>query len=145
MKLDAMLAHYAESHRNPRNELIHCICVPLIVFAVLGMLWAINIGIALLGVAAALIYYYTLGRKPALEMAAMLAVMLLVWGILIPPFHQLLVAIIIFIIAWIGQFVGHRIEGRKPSFLEDIRYLLIGPLFVLAVMTGHRPAEMNGG
>jgi uncharacterized membrane protein YGL010W len=40
-------------------------------------------------------------------------------------------SIAIFVAAWIAQFVGHNIEGKKPSFLEDIQYLWIGPLFVL--------------
>jgi uncharacterized membrane protein YGL010W len=40
----------------------------------------------------------------------------------------------VFVLAWIGQFIGHKIEGKKPSFFDDLRYLLIGPLFVLAVL-----------
>jgi uncharacterized membrane protein YGL010W len=39
--------------------------------------------------------------------------------------------IVIFVLAWIGQFVGHKIEGQKPSFLEDVQFLLIGPLWVV--------------
>ena len=38
----------------------------------------------------------------------------------------------VFVVAWIAQFVGHRLEGRKPSFLTDLTYLLIGPAWVLA-------------
>jgi uncharacterized membrane protein YGL010W len=38
---------------------------------------------------------------------------------------------VVFAVAWIGQFVGHGIEGRKPSFLEDVKFLLIGPAWLL--------------
>jgi len=41
------------------------------------------------------------------------------------------VAIAVFVAAWVGQFVGHRIEGRKPSFVEDVRFLLVGPAWLL--------------
>jgi uncharacterized membrane protein YGL010W len=41
------------------------------------------------------------------------------------------VAIVVFVVAWVGQFVGHRIEGRKPSFLEDLQFLLVGPAWLL--------------
>jgi uncharacterized membrane protein YGL010W len=41
------------------------------------------------------------------------------------------VSLTVFVVAWIGQFIGHKIEGKKPSFFEDLRFLLIGPLFVL--------------
>ena len=44
----------------------------------------------------------------------------------------LILAIAVFVVAWIAQFVGHKIEGRKPSFLTDLTYLLIGPAWVLA-------------
>jgi uncharacterized membrane protein YGL010W len=42
-----------------------------------------------------------------------------------------LYALIIFVVAWIGQFIGHKIEGKKPSFLQDVQYLLIGPAWLL--------------
>ena len=41
-------------------------------------------------------------------------------------------SLIIFVIAWIGQFIGHKIEGKKPSFFEDIQFLLIGPAWLLS-------------
>ena len=40
--------------------------------------------------------------------------------------------ITVFILAWIGQFIGHKIEGKKPSFFEDIQFLLIGPAWLLS-------------
>jgi uncharacterized membrane protein YGL010W len=42
-----------------------------------------------------------------------------------------LVSAIVFVVAWIGQFYGHKVEGKKPSFLKDIQFLLIGPAWLL--------------
>jgi uncharacterized membrane protein YGL010W len=42
-----------------------------------------------------------------------------------------LVCVIIFVVAWIGQFYGHKVEGKKPSFLKDIQFLLIGPAWLM--------------
>lgn len=41
-------------------------------------------------------------------------------------------AVGVFVVAWVAQFIGHRAEGRRPSFLTDLTYLLIGPAWVLA-------------
>jgi uncharacterized membrane protein YGL010W len=129
--LNHLIDHYAQSHTNPRNELIHCICVPAILFAVLGVILAINFGLTLIAIALALVYYSRLGTGAALEMAVILVAMLAIWLVAVPSPYILITAVIIFVAAWIGQFVGHAIEGAKPSFLEDLQYLLIGPLFVV--------------
>ena len=131
--IDVLLARYAESHRNPVNELIHFVCIPAIVFSLLGILWAIHPVVALLVVAAALVYYVKLSRPFALGMAAMAAVMLGLLNML-PDGTVLVTSIGVFVLAWIGQFIGHHIEGKKPSFFDDLRFLLIGPLFVLSFL-----------
>jgi uncharacterized membrane protein YGL010W len=53
---------------------------------------------------------------------------------LMPLAAVLPLSIALFVLAWIGQFIGHKIEGKKPSFLDDLRFLLIGPLFVLSFL-----------
>jgi uncharacterized membrane protein YGL010W len=131
--IDILLAKYSESHRHPTNELIHFVCVPVIVFTLLGILWAIHPLLALAAVAASMVYYFKLSRPFALGMLAMSAVMLAVLAMM-PPLTVLPLSIAIFVVAWIGQFIGHKIEGRKPSFLDDLRFLLIGPLFVLSFL-----------
>jgi uncharacterized membrane protein YGL010W len=131
--VDVLLDQYADSHRNPTNELIHVVCVPVIVFTLLGILWSIHPVLALLACAAALVYYWKLSRPFALGMLLMSAVMLGVLT-LMPPMTVLPLSIAIFVVAWIGQFIGHKIEGKKPSFLDDLRFLLIGPLFVLGFL-----------
>lgn len=131
--IDTLLAHYSDSHRNPTNELIHFVCVPLIVFSLLGILWWIHPLVALGAVVASLAYYWKLSRP---FMAGMLLMALLMLGVLaaLPPITVLPLCIAIFVLAWIGQFIGHVIEGKKPSFFDDLRFLLIGPLFVLGFL-----------
>ncbi len=132
-EVDRLLAAYSESHRNPTNEVIHFVCVPVIVFTVLGLLWAAHPLAAVAGSVAALAYYCYLSLPFALGMLLMSSAML---GLLylLPPASILPVAGTVFVLAWIGQFIGHKIEGKKPSFLDDLRFLLIGPLFVLSFL-----------
>ena len=129
--IDVLLATYARSHRHPINEWIHCICVPAIVFSLLGLLWAVHPWLAAGVVLGSLGYYATLSMPFTLGMLCMSGTMLGVLGWL-PPQQLVPVCAVVFILAWLGQFIGHKIEGAKPSFFEDLRYLLIGPLFVLA-------------
>jgi uncharacterized membrane protein YGL010W len=131
--IDLLLAKYSESHRDPTNEMIHIVCVPVIVFTLLGILWALHPLVALLAVAASMAYYWKLSRPFALGMLAMSAVMLALLAMM-PPQTVLPVSLAIFVVAWIGQFIGHQIEGKKPSFLDDLRFLLVGPLFVLSFL-----------
>lgn len=131
--IDILLARYAESHRNHTNEIIHFVCIPLIVLSLLGILWAIHPVVAIATTLASLYYYIKLSRQFALGMGVMSAVMLGVLAIM-PEYTVLPVSIAIFVVAWIGQFIGHKIEGKKPSFFDDLRFLLIGPLFVLSFL-----------
>ncbi|WP_020651896.1 Mpo1 family 2-hydroxy fatty acid dioxygenase [Massilia niastensis] len=131
--IDLLLAQYAESHRNPTNELIHFACIPAIVFSLLGILWAMHPVVALAVVLGSLYYYLKLSRPFAIGMALMSAAMLALLA-LMPPLTVLPFSIAVFVVAWIGQFIGHKIEGKKPSFFDDLRFLLIGPLFVLSFL-----------
>ena len=131
--IDILLARYAESHRNHTNEIIHFVCIPLIVLSLLGILWAIHPVVAIAITLASLYYYSKLSRQFAIGMGVMSAAMLGLLS-LMPDMTVLPLSIAIFVVAWIGQFVGHKIEGKKPSFLEDLRFLLIGPLFVLSFL-----------
>jgi uncharacterized membrane protein YGL010W len=128
-----LLLKYSESHLNPTNEAIHCVCVPLIVFSLLGLIWSIHPLLAVALTVAAMVYYFRLSRNFALGMLVMAGFMLAVLSAL-PPASVLPLSIVIFVLAWIGQFIGHKIEGKKPSFFDDLRFLLIGPLFVLGVL-----------
>ncbi len=130
-KVDRLLAHYEESHRNPTNELIHFVAIPAIMLSIVGLLFSIHPWVAYGFVSASLVYYALL-RAPAflLTMAVLtvlsLALVHAMGGLV------LLISAAMFAVAWVFQFVGHRIEGKKPSFFEDIQYLWVGPLFVLS-------------
>ncbi len=129
-KVDQLLAHYAESHRNPRNEVIHFIAIPLIMLSLVGLLFALHPWVAYVFVAASMVFYARLSMVFLLAMALLSAIALL----LVHAMGERVLAIsaVIFVGAWIAQFIGHRIEGKKPSFFEDLQYLWVGPLFVLS-------------
>lgn len=139
------LDEYAQSHQNRANKLIHWFCVPLIVFATLGLLWGVPFpglgrvpcaNAATVVVLLALLYYARLSLALAAGIALAAAGMSLAlagleraaWA----PVWQISLAVLI--AAWAGQFVGHGIEGKRPSFLKDLQFLLIGPLWVLSAL-----------
>ena len=129
-RVDQLLAHYAESHRDPRNELIHFVAIPLIMLSLVGLLFAIHPWVAYAFLAASMVYYARLSATFLLAMAGLSVLALALvhaMGSLVLP-----ICAAVFVLAWIGQFVGHKLEGRKPSFLEDLQYLWVGPLFVLS-------------
>ena len=133
-KVDQLLAHYGESHQNPRNELIHFIAIPLIMLSLVGMLFALHPYVAYVFVAASMVYYARLSAVFFVSMAVWSVLFLglvFAMGPLVLP-----LSIAIFVGAWILQFIGHKIEGKKPSFFEDIQYLWVGPLFVLSKLFG---------
>ena len=133
-RVDQLIAHYGQSHQNPRNEVIHFIAIPLIMLSLVGMLFAIHPYVAYAFVAASMVYY---ARLSVVFLATMLVwSALTVAGVLAMGAHVLPISVAIFVGAWILQFIGHKIEGKKPSFFEDIQYLWVGPLFVLSKLFG---------
>lgn len=131
--IDRLLTQYALCHRHPRNEAIHCVCIPLIVFSLLGLLWSVHPALALGCTLASLVYYVRLSRAMALGMTLMAGLSLALCALL-PSAWLGSVSLLVFVLAWVGQFIGHKIEGKKPAFFDDLRFLLIGPLFVLGVL-----------
>jgi uncharacterized membrane protein YGL010W len=128
--IESLLAKYGESHLNHTNEVIHFICIPAIMLSLLGLLWAAHPYLAVGVVVASMVYYFMLSVPFAVGMLLMSGGMLWVLSVL-PEGMVWKVSLGVFVLAWIGQFIGHKIEGKKPSFFEDVRFLLIGPLFVL--------------
>lgn len=138
---DQWMAEYGVSHKNPTNQLIHKIFVPLIMLSVIGLLWAIPtperfqqipyLNWATIFVASCLVFYMTLNMVMFVGMTILTVIMC--WlvskmeemGIVLPA------SIGIFVFSWIAQFWGHKVEGKKPSFIQDLAFLLIGPLWVL--------------
>lgn len=133
-RVDHLLAHYDQSHQNPKNELIHFIAIPLIMLSLVGLLFTTHPYLAYAFVAASMVYYARLsGVFRAVMLLWSLASFALVFamGPLVLP-----ISLALFIGAWTLQFIGHRIEGKKPSFFEDLQYLWVGPLFVLSKLFG---------
>lgn len=137
--LDQWLDEYSASHRNPQNKLTHWIGIPLIVFAIWCALKAIPVGTAWINAATLSIavfvgYYLLLSWRLALGMALVSAA--LYAGVL--ALEQRLGANLVwagaglFLLGWVLQFIGHHLEGAKPSFFKDLQFLLIGPLWLLA-------------
>ncbi|MFO6420909.1 DUF962 domain-containing protein [Hylemonella sp. W303a] len=129
-RVDQLLAHYGASHRNPANELIHYAAIPLIMLSIVGLIFAIHPLAAYAFIGASLIYYIRLSRMFTLAMAAISALGLALVHLM--GDYRVAICASIFVVAWIFQFIGHRIEGKKPSFFEDVQYLWVGPLFVLS-------------
>jgi uncharacterized membrane protein YGL010W len=139
------LEDYGDSHKNPANKTLHWICVPVIAWCVLGLLWLLPFPDAIrathpaanwagVAVLAALVYYAVLSPRLALGAAPLLLAFL--WSIngvarwsAVPLWG---VCLFLFVAAWIGQFIGHAIEGKRPSFFKDLQFLMIGPLWLLA-------------
>jgi len=146
-KIDMLLSEYGESHQNVTNKTIHWICVPLIFFSIVGLIASIpsapvqtflgesnpyaNWATVLLVLV--IIYYATLSITLSIGMALFAFLCLYVANIVVRIGFTPLwaVSLSIFVLAWIGQFFGHNIEGKKPSFLKDIQFLLIGPAWLM--------------
>jgi uncharacterized membrane protein YGL010W len=142
---DQWFAEYGESHQHPANELIHWICVPVIFVSVLGFVWSIPIpdgwlerapwfNWALVAMAGAMVFYVRL--SPALSAGMFFAMSLAYTALLMlelfAPWPLWQICLIAFVVAWIGQFIGHRVEGKKPSFFKDVLFLLVGPAWLLS-------------
>lgn len=129
-RVDQLLAHYEESHRQPTNERIHFVAIPLIMLSLLGLLFAAHPWAAYAFAAASMVYYARLSIVFLLAMAALSVIGLALVHAM--GEHVLIMSAAIFVGAWIAQFVGHKLEGKKPSFFEDLQYLWVGPIFVLS-------------
>ena len=142
--INQWLAEYGESHQNPTNKTVHWICVPLIFFSVVGLLYSIKLpffslgnmegNVALIVLGFTLVYYFTLSKS--LTVGLLLFTSLCVYLCYFieqsgfAPLWQ--VSITVFVLAWIGQFWGHKVEGKKPSFLKDLQFLMIGPAWLMS-------------
>lgn len=145
--IDQWLDEYGDSHKNATNKLIHWICIPVIMFSLFGILWAIPVPSQFIKIGwwlnwstivltLAILFYIRL------SIPLFLGFVLIAAGIVIGnhalfnlvggnPSLMVLACLGIFILAWIGQFIGHNIEGKKPSFFKDLQFLLIGPAWLL--------------
>lgn len=126
--LQQWLDEYSESHRNMTNKRIHWLCVPAILFSLVGMSWHLStvMTIALIGLT--LLFYARLSPPLLMAMSILMLIMVLMVSWL-PVGAGFFVGL--FVVAWIGQFYGHKVEGKKPSFFKDLQFLLIGPAWCM--------------
>jgi uncharacterized membrane protein YGL010W len=139
--IEHWLHAYGASHRHPVNKTIHRIAVPIIAVNVLGFLHLLPTAAVAawlppaswLLVLAALAFYARLSPPLALGMLLLVvpAMAALDAGLVALGAWSLPALIAVFAITWAAQFVGHAIEGEKPSFFADLQFLLIGPLWLL--------------
>jgi len=144
-KIDQLFAEYAESHKNQTNKFIHWICVPLIFFTIVGFISLIPaphfcapyfgcISVAsIVALFLVTIFYFTLSWRISLIMLLIMLFMEHFAYAINVHFKEnsWIIYLSIFVITWIFQFIGHKIEGKKPSFLKDLQFLLIGPIWLL--------------
>ncbi len=140
--LEQWFEEYAISHQNPTNKSIHYICVPAIFFSVVGMLMCVGLNVFDISMPVienlafpvllfVLIFYFRISVSMAIKMT-FFSIVCFVVNFYISIYTSLFVfSIVVFVIAWIGQFYGHKIEGKKPSFLKDLQFLMIGPAWVI--------------
>lgn len=142
--IDDWFDDYSSYHQNPTNKIFHWICIPLIMLSLLGLLWEIPLPAAIgamsawlncatLFVAVSLIFYLRISTTIAIGMLLCSAVMLALISAcdVVSPGFVWRSSLVIFVVAWVGQFIGHKIEGKKPAFIEDLQFLLIGPAWLL--------------
>jgi len=145
-KIDRLLGEYRQSHENDTNQLIHWIFVPLIFLSAIGLLWDVKLGVSLsfLGgeplnaamVGFLLVFAYYLNLSFAIALGVLLVSSIGLFACYVfdgqLPVRIWMISAAIFAVSWIFQFVGHKIEGKKPSFLKDVEFFLVGPMWVLA-------------
>lgn len=145
---DEWFDEYGESHQDKFNKMVHYICVPAIFFSIIGLLASIPLGTineffpasvapyvhpGSIVILAGLVFYFRLSFSIFIGM--LLISLFVLWGnyqlavnVAMPLW---LISVIIFVVAWIFQFIGHKHEGKKPSFLKDLQFLLVGPAWIL--------------
>ncbi|BEI25328.1 DUF962 domain-containing protein [Vibrio fluvialis] len=137
--LNQWLDAYAVSHQNPINKRIHRVAVPGIYLSIVGLIWSLpavplmewRVDCIWLVAVPVLGFYYRLSMTVFLMMLGFtLACIGLAWSVELMALPLLPLSLALFVLLWIAQFVGHKIEGKKPSFLSDLQFLLIGPIWV---------------
>lgn len=142
-KINQLLSEYGESHQNKINKTIHWICVPIIFFSIFGLIRSIPVpefmatipylSWASVLLTLALVYYLTLSIPLFLGFVLFGAIVVMGNEIIYSygKHYLLIFSALVFVLAWIGQFIGHSIEGKKPSFFKDLQFLLVGPAWLM--------------
>ena len=133
-----LFKEYEQTHRHPVNQMFHMICIPFLVWSVLGVLWSFKISYgglingATIVVPLAILYYSTFSRQLAFILFLVGAVMLTFCAYFDRHSLLVLLSIIVFFLSWTGQLVGYHFEGMRPTFFRDLQFLLIAPIWIMA-------------
>ena len=122
--LEQWLDEYSQSHQNSTNKRIHWLCVPAILFSLIGVSWHLSTVLTIVLLAMMLLFFIRLSTPMFFAIGVLLLIMLSLVAVL-PVGSSFYIAL--FVVAWIGQFYGHKVEGKKPSFFKDLQFLMIGP------------------
>ena len=144
------LSTYKSVHLNRKNINSHFIGVPMIIWSIALLLASVSfeiestfinnylgieqVNFTLAGIVPVIVLFYYLLLSLPLALFAFILFGPLMWSVheVVTAEHHILIAIGVFVIGWVIQFIGHHYEKAKPAFLDDINQLLIGPLFVIA-------------
>ena len=140
------LDEYAVSHQNPTNKMVHFLCVPVIFFSVVALLYSIplslpfdikivKLNVASIALILVTLYYVRLSITLAIGMFLFSLLCLVISeNIVVNSSNGTLAitAVVLFVLAWIFQFWGHKVEGKKPSFIKDLQFLMIGPAWIMS-------------
>lgn len=142
--INQWLDEYGESHKDETNKTIHWICVPTIFFTIVGLFYCIKLplqltptlqlNVAMILILSVTVYYFSLSKTIWIGMFLFggLCLCICYWIEIYTPAPLWLISVILFVLAWIGQFYGHKVEGKKPSFLKDLQFLMIGPMWLMS-------------
>jgi uncharacterized membrane protein YGL010W len=152
-EIDVLFAEYAADRQHPSNRLIHWVCIPLILFSILGLAWSIPFPhLDFLGryngflnwasflIAISGYYYYRLSAI----LSYMMLLLVFALSLIVVQFEKWelaggpalwLVCTVVLLIAVAGLFLGQKIEGRKRSFLSNVKLVLIGPIWLLEMFS----------
>ena len=142
--MQQLLDEYGESHQNSLNKTIHWVCVPTIFFTIVGLLFCIKLpfqitptlqlNVRIMAMIAAMVYYFYLSKPLSIGMLLFTVFCLAASNFIEKKLSTPLwfICVVLFVAAWIGQFYGHKVEGKKPSFLKDLQFLLIGPAWLMS-------------
>ena len=153
-RADHWFAAYSADHQHPLNQRLHQWCVPSILWSLIALLYAIPLGlpffalstgflrdtaaygaVAWVAAASALGFWiWLLPWRLALAMMVVIIACVLSSALLLATLGAGMLSLLaagVFVIAWVGQFSGHHVDGKRPSFLTDLVYLMIGPPWVL--------------
>jgi len=150
--IDVIIDQYDSFHQKPANRVINYFCIPLLVFSIVGFVWSLpfpqlkflgayisylNWGSFLIAFS---VYYY-MRLSPVISYIVLLILFALIYGIIqmqaagkAGGFIVPQICVFVFVMSIIAQFIGYQIEGKKPTFSDEFKFMLTGPIWLLSLV-----------